>query len=333
MSKSVQIVIVNYKTPQLVAACLVSLEKQVPELNFDQVFIVDNNSNDNSVEIISKSIESNNWSDWCQVISAECNGGFSFGNNTGIRLAMSGDNNPDYIMLLNPDTLVKPDSVQSLIDFMDNHPKVGIAGSRLENEKGGLECSAHTFPSPLGELEGGARLGVISKLLSRYVVTPPLRDEAHRCDWVSGASMIIRREVIEDIGLLDEGYFLYFEEVDFCNRAKKAGWECWYVPNSVVMHIEGASTEIHSNSVRRPAYWYNSRRRYFVKHYGVMGLIFTDLLWSVGRTSYLLRRILRLGAQSPNNDPKWFMFDVLWGDFLSLVSGRIFKINREGNKT
>ena len=203
----------------------------------------------------------------------------------------------------------------------------------MENEKGGLECSAHTFPSPLGEFEGGARLGIISKLLSNYVVTPPLQDEAQRCDWVSGASIIIRREVIEDIGLLDEGYFLYFEEVDFCNRAKNAGWECWYVPGSVVMHIEGASTVIQSKSLRRPAYWYNSRRRYFVKHYGVTGLILTDLLWAVGRTSYLLRRLLRLGAQSPNNDPKWFMFDILWGDFLALVSGRIFKINREGSET
>lgn len=332
MPGSDRIIIVNYKTPQLVIGCLNSLEQQALKKKHTNVIVVDNNSNDNSVEIISKSIKDNSLSDWCQVVSTGYNGGFSHGNNTGIRMAMAVENMPNYIMLLNPDTLAQPDAIQSIIDFMDNHPKVGIAGSRLENEKGGLECSAHTFPSPLGELESGARLGVISKLLNGYVVTPALQDEAHRCDWVSGASMIIRREVIEDIGLLDDGYFLYFEEVDFCKRAKKAGWECWYVPDSVVMHIEGASTDIHIKSVRRPAYWYNSRRRYFVKHYGVMGLILTDLLWSVGRTSYLLRRILRLGAQSPNNDPKWFMLDVLLGDFLSLVSGRIFKINREGNK-
>ena len=328
-----KVCIVNYRTPQLATSCLKSIEKHMLEFTADQVLVIDNNSNDNSIEIISKSIKDNNWSNWCQVISSEYNGGFSFGNNIGIREAMTTDNKLDYIMLLNPDTIPKSDAIKSLVNFMDNHPEVGIAGSRLENENGGVECSAHTFPSPLGELEGGARLGVISKWLSDYVVTPLLRDDAHRCDWVSGASMIIRREVIEDIGLLDEGYFLYFEEVDFCNRAKKAGWECWYVPNSCVMHIEGASTDIQSKSARRPTYWYNSRRRYFVKHYGVMGLILTDLLWSLGRASYLLRRFFRLGAQASNTDPKWFMFDVLWGDLLALISGRIFKIDREGSKT
>ena len=215
---------------------------------------------------------------------------------------------------------------------MDVHPRVGIAGSQLENANGGAECSAHTFPSPLSELDKGARLGVLSRMLHCYVVTSPLRAAAHPCDWVSGASMIIRRQVIEDIGLMDENYFLYFEEVDFCRRAQLAGWECWYVPDSRVMHLEGASTGIRAAAKRRAWYWYDSRRRFFVKHYGIAGLVAADALWAIGRLSFLLRRGLRIGARGrENNDPKWFMFDLLWGDMRAILTGRAY-IPREGKQ-
>jgi len=211
---------------------------------------------------------------------------------------------------------------------MDEHPAVGIAGSRLENVNGVIECSAHQFHSPRSELLEGAGLGLLTKLLPGYEVTPPLLDRAHPCDWVSGSSMIIRRKVIEDIGTMDEGFFLYFEEVDFFQRAARAGWQTWYVPESVVMHIEGASTGIKSTK-RRPAYWYNSRRRYFVKHYGVSGLILADLLWSLGRLTFLIRRFLRLGAQGELRDPKWLMFDLLWGDLRATLTGQVWRLEKE----
>jgi GT2 family glycosyltransferase len=137
--------------------------------------------------------------------------------------------------------------------------------------------------------------------------------------------MIIRRKVIEDIGMMDEGFFLYFEEVDFFQRAARAGWQTWYVPESIVMHIEGASTGIKSIK-RRPAYWYNSRRRYFVKHYGVSGLLLADLLLSLGRLTFSIRRFLRLGAQGELQDPKWFMFDLLLSDFRALITGKIWHL-------
>jgi len=320
---NVWIVIVNYHTAELTIDCLRALSTQEADLAGNRLVVVDNASADGSVEKLTAAIEREGWSSWADVMPLDRNGGFAFGNNASIRMALASTELVDYVMLLNPDTVTRPGAVKALVDFMDTHPRVGIAGSRLENVNGGLECSAHTLPSPLSELNVGARLGVLSRLLHRHVVTSPPQAVPHPCDWVSGASMIIRRQLIEDIGLLDENYFLYFEEVDFCRRAQQAGWECWYVPDSRVMHLEGASTGIRAIAKRRAKYWYDSRRRFFAKHYGITGLVAADVLWAIGRLSFLLRRGLRVGAPiHENNDPKWFMFDLLWGDLWALLRGR-----------
>ena len=134
--------------------------------------------------------------------------------------------------------------------------------------------------------------------------------------------MMLRREVIEQIGLMDENFFLYFEEVDYCRRARTAGWSVWYLPESRVVHLEGASTGIQVGAKRRAGYWYASRRRFFIKHQGIAGLLAADALWALGRLSYLLRRLFRLGRFGVDNDPKWFMFDLLAGDLRALLTGQ-----------
>lgn len=318
------IITVNYRTANLVIESLRAIAVQKEALGGGRVVIVDNASGDGSEEAILSAIQSEGWSHWVSITPMSRNGGFAFGNNVGFSQALL-SNDVDYLLLLNPDSLVRQNAIEKLVTFMESHPHVGIAGSRLENINGGIECSAHKFHSPLGELLDGARLGVLTRMLSSYEVTPPLRDDAHACDWVSGSSMMIRRKVIEDIGLMDEGYFLYFEEVDFFFRAAQAGWQTWYVPESIVMHIEGASTGIKSTK-RRPAYWYNSRRRYLVKYYGVSGLVLADLLLSIGRLTFIVRRFMRMGAQSEQVDPKWFMFDLLWGDLRAILTGKILRL-------
>lgn len=322
------IITINYRTADLAIESLRALAPQKDALEGGQVVIVDNASGDESVEKISSAIQTNGWSSWVSVVPMSRNGGFAFGNNVGFSQALSSQNHVDYLLLLNPDSAARSGAIEKLVAFMNEHPHVGIAGSRLENAHGGIECSAHAFHSPVSELVEGARLNLLTRYLSAYEVTPPLRNEAHRCDWVSGSSMIIRRKVLEDIGMMDEGFFLYFEEVDFFQRAAKAGWQTWYVPASIVMHIEGASTGIKSTK-RRPAYWYNSRRRYFVKHYGIVGLITADLLLAVGRLTFSLRRLLRLGAQGKQVDPKYFMFDLLTSDLHAILTGKIWHIQRE----
>lgn len=236
-------------------------------------------------------------------------------------------------MFLNPDTVAREGAVKALATFLDHHPRVGLASSLLEYKDGGVRCSAFRIHSPLTELDVGARLGLLSCLLHRYVVSEGPSAEAHRYDWASGASLIVRRGVLEQVGLMDNGYFLYFDEIDFCHRAQRAGWECWYVPASRVMHLEGASTGIRAAAKRRAKYWYDSRRRFFVKHYGITSLVLAVVLWAIGRLSYLLHRGLRLGIRSHVNcDPKWFMFDLLWGDLRAILKGRVWSIPRAGQQ-
>jgi len=207
---SIWIIIVNYRTADLVVDCLRSLFLQISDFKNIRVAIVDNNSGDDSVVKLTTAIEHEGWSSWADVVPLDSNGGFAFGNNAGIRIALASTDPVDYIMLLNPDTVALPGAIKALVSFMDAHPYAGIAGSQLKNANGGIECSSHKFPSPLGELNGAARLGLLSRLLRRYVAAAPSQTLVNQCDWVSGASMIIRRKVLEDIGLLDEGYFLYY---------------------------------------------------------------------------------------------------------------------------
>ena len=316
------IVIVNYRTAELAVDCLRSLSPQTGDRR-TRVIVADNASGDGSLERLATAIAGNGWSGWVELLALPRNGGFAYGNNAGIAAALGPACPPDYVLLLNPDTLVRPGALSALVDFMDAHPRAGIGGSLLENAAGGVDCSAHRTPSPLGELDGAARLGPLSRLLRRHAVSPPARSEAHECDWVSGASMIIRREVIAAIGPMDEGYFLYFEEVDFCCRARASGWSVCYVPQSRVLHLEGASTGIRAAAQRRGAYWYDSRRRFFVKHHGVGGLLLADLLWAAGRLSFLLRCALGMTRQGRHADPQRFMVDLLWGDLRAILDGRI----------
>jgi N-acetylglucosaminyl-diphospho-decaprenol L-rhamnosyltransferase len=329
INPSVWIIIVNYRTADLVVNCLRSLVEEFDSLSGARVLVMDNASGDDSVITLKAAIVREGWQKWVSVVALERNGGFAFGNNAGIRMALASPLGCDYLFLLNPDTLVYPGAMQALINFMDIHLEVGITGSHLENVNGGEESSAHRFHSPLSELTDGARLGALDRLLKNHLVTPSIRKNAHLCDWVSGASMMIRREVFEDVGLLDEDYFLYFEEQDFCRRAILADWQIWYVPDSKIMHIEGAATGIQQVVKRRPAYWYNSRRRYFTKYYGISGLFLADLLWAIGRLTYLIRRALRLGAQGRGTDPKWFMLDIVWGDLRAVLNGQAWRIARK----
>jgi GT2 family glycosyltransferase len=321
---SLRIVVVNYRSAGLALECLRSLAAELAPLARADVVVVDNASGDGSVERLAAAIRRERWQGWVALRPLARNGGFAFGNNAAIRDALGSERPVDYLMLLNPDTVVRPGAIRALLDFMDSHPRAGIAGSRLENAAGEVQASAHRALSPLAELEQGASLDLLSRALGRRSLSAPL----HECAWVAGASLIVRRQVFEQIGLLDEGYFLYFEEVDFCVRARKAGWKICFVPGSRVVHLEGAATGIGELARRRPAYWYDSRRRYFVKHFGVPGLLLADALWAAGRASLALRRLLRLGRGGRDRDPKRFAFDLLWGDVRSCLTGKIWQIRR-----
>jgi hypothetical protein len=304
------VVIVNYRSASLTISCLRSLQSELPLLPGLQVIVVENDSGDDSLEKIKIAIATENWFSWATVVPAAYNGGYAYGNNFAIRPALESPNCPPYFLLLNPDTTIYPNALKALVDFMEQHPDVGIAGSSFENNEGPWSI-AFRFPSILSEINDGLRLGVVTKLLSHWKVAQEMTGEQRQIDWVPGASMIIRRKVFDDIGLMDEGYFLYYEETDFCLQAKRAGWSCWYVPESRVIHIAGQTTGVTSHTSqpkRRPQYWFNSRRRYFIKNHGIVYAAIVDAVWIAGFASWRLRRILQ---RKPDSDPPNFLIDSI----------------------
>jgi N-acetylglucosaminyl-diphospho-decaprenol L-rhamnosyltransferase len=318
-----RVIILNYRTPELTIACLHSLVEEIKELPGTQVTVVDNASGDGSVEQISAAIATESW-DWVAFLPQERNGGYAFGNNVGIRPALAADAPPDYLLLLNPDTIVRPGALRALVDFMDQNPEAGIAGSRLEEPDGTPQCSAFRFPNVWSELDSGLRLGLVTQLLSEQIVPIlPVTEEIRQVDWVAGASMIVRRQVFETAGLMDEKYFLYFEEVDFCIAAKNAGWTCWYVPESRVVHYVGQSsgvTDTKRKAKRRPAYWFDSRRRFFVKNYGWSYAILTEVAWASGFALWRMRQVIQ---QKPDDDPPNMLGDFILNSVLLKGGGEI----------
>jgi GT2 family glycosyltransferase len=305
------VVILNYRTPSLTIDCLRSLVGEVRSLPGTRVVVSDNASGDRSVEQIAAAIEAEGWGEWASLMPLERNGGYAFGNNAVIRVALQSTNPPPYFLLLNPDTIVRPGALQVLVDFMDEHPDVGIAGSRLEDPDGTPQHSAFRFHSVLSELDYSLRVGVVSKLLSKWLVAPPVSEQTCQTDWVAGASMIVRREVFESVGLLDERYFMYFEEVDFCLMANKSGWLCWYVPQSRVVHLVGQSsgvTDTKRPPKRLPAYWFNSRRRYFLKNHGWLYAAMVDAARVFGLVLWRWRQVIQ---RKPDLDPPKLLSDFL----------------------
>lgn len=314
------VVIVNYRTPDLTIACLNSLVAERQALKDRQlaasgtgmqVVVTDNASGDDSVARISSAIATAGWSEWVSLMPLAQNGGYACGNNAALQLALRSPAPPSYFLLLNPDTIVRPGAIQALVDFMETHPAVGIAGSRLEDPDGTPQCSAFRFHTVLSELDSSLRLGLVSKLLARWVVWPPIADQPHPTDWVAGASLMVRRPVLEQVGLLDEAYFMYYEEMDFCLQARKAGWSCWYVPHSHVVHLVGQSsgvTDTRRPPRRLPQYWFDSRRRYFTKNHGVFYAALADVIWAASFATWKLRQAIQ---GKPNHDPPQMLSDFL----------------------
>ncbi|MGE5756908.1 MAG: glycosyltransferase family 2 protein [Planctomycetaceae bacterium] len=306
------IVIVNYRTAGLTIDCLRSLQAEVGALPEARVVVVDSASGDDSVGRLATAISQHGWEGWARVQPLAHNGGFAAGNNAAIRPALRGTAPPRFVLLLNPDTIVRPGALGALVEFMESRPEVGIAGPRLEEADGTPQRSAFRFHSIWSELEGGLRLGLATRLLARWVAAPPVPEGPGPADWVSGACLLVRREVFEAIGLLDEGYFMYYEEVDFCRRARRAGWPCWYVPQARVVHLVGQSTGI-GRRTRRPAYWFRSRRRYFLVHHGPVSTLLADLAWSLGFATFRVRQVVQ---RKPDHDPPRLLRDFLRHNFL-----------------
>lgn len=305
------VIIVNYKTSRHVLRCLESLEAEMASLPNATVVVVDNASGDDSVEFLRAQIAERNWGEWARVLASEVNGGFAAGNNLAVRENLASADPAEFFFLLNPDTWILPGAVRTLTEFMLEHPQAGVAGSRLQDPDGSSQASCFRFYNIFSEFNAGCRLGLVSKLLARHVTALPEQERTCEVAWVSGASMMVRREVFDSVGLMDETFFLYYEETDFQLRAHRAGWETWHVQEASVVHIMGQATGVTGAAVRekrRPRYWYESRRHFFQSNYGWLYAFTLDLGWFFGFSLWRLRRRLQ---RKPDTDPPG-----LWVDFL-----------------
>jgi N-acetylglucosaminyl-diphospho-decaprenol L-rhamnosyltransferase len=305
------IVVVSYRVTGLTIDCLRALSGQIGRIPGTRVALCENGTGQDAVDRLRQAIRENDWGSWVDLTAIYPNRGFTGGNNAVIRPALQSHDPPEYVLLLNADTVVKEHALETLIAFMDRQPKAGIAGSMLLWPNGTIQASPFRFQGIATELDRGLRLGIVSKLLSPWGALLPPPKEASRVGWVSGASLILRRTMLEKIGLLDEGLYTYFDDLDICLRALRAGWETWYVPESQVIHLEGASTGIASHTTtpgRRAPYWFQARRRYFLKNYGAFYTALVDAAFISGYAIWRLRRRIQ---RKPDTDPPYMLIDSI----------------------
>lgn len=262
---SVLTVILNWRTPDMTLDAAAAAVRAMDGID-GAITIVDNDSGDGSEDRLRSAVASRGW-DRVRVMQAGRNGGFGAGNNVGIRAGLPDGARPDFVYILNSDAFPAHDAIARLLAHMQAHPEAGFAGSYIHGPEGDAHITLFRFPTIGSEFEGAVRFGPVSRLLAHRIVPLPVPPETTRVDWVAGASVLIRQDVLDRIGLFDEGYFLYYEETDLCLRAARAGYATDYVRDSHVAHIGSVSTGMKTWR-RVPGYWFDSRWRYFAKNHG-----------------------------------------------------------------
>lgn len=280
--------------------------------------IVDNDSQDGSFEALSDSVRDRGWDKGPQqvrVLQSGRNGGFGAGNNHGIRAGLPDGSRPDYVYILNSDAFPAQGAIRALLDHLVTHPATGFAGSFIHGTDGTPHRTAFRFPSIASEFEGQVRFGPVSRLLRRFVVAQVIPKATTRVDWLAGASMMMRWRVLEEVGLFDETFFLYFEETDLCRRAARAGWPTDYVVESRVAHIGSASTGMKSWD-RIPGFWLDSRLHYFVKTHGAAYATAATLSLLAGGMMWRARLMIQ---RKDRGDPPHYLRDLAAHDVRALA--------------
>lgn len=267
----VSVIIVSYNTLDFLRDCLASLASESKHLSIE-TFVVDNASSDESVAMVRRDFPG------VRLIANERNVGFARANNAAMRRASG-----RFILLLNPDTKPLPGSVREMTRFLDANPQAGYCGPTLLNGDGTHQPSARRFPTILSSafsLSGLAERRSESRHCTNAHSGRP-SNRPHRADWLSGACLMVRREAVTDVGMLDEGFFMYFEETDWCRRMTAAGWQGWFVPVAHVVHWGGQSVVRTDNkdlfSGDHPVHWVTSSRRYMRRYHGALGTALSEL--------------------------------------------------------
>ncbi len=295
----VLVVTVNYRTAALAMACARTVAAQREGGIELRMALVDNASPDDSLDQLRKGLGDLVAEGWLTITALDRNGGFGWANNQAILMAQAQGWQPDYIWLLNPDCTPRPGALRALLAAMDEHPDAGAVGSQLLDEAGEPCASVFRFPGLRNEFFPQIHLARIGALLGTPMIyIAPGSDEP--VDWVTGASVMLRRAALAQAGLFDDGFFLYFEEVELMHRLRRAGWRCRQTAASQVVHIGGAATGVNdaarAAAKPRPAYWFASRRRYFARTRGPFIAWLSGLGWQLASLAGPL--VLRLRGRT-----------------------------------
>ena len=288
-------IIVNYRAADLIIAHLDAMLTEQAAFPGSKIYIVDNASPEGDAEKLAAFVRDKHLDGQVCFMPERENGGFAKGNNAALREILTEETPADFVFLLNPDAYPRPGMLKTLFDFMSAHSQAGIAGAKLEGENGEPQISAFRYFTALGEFANSSQTGLFYKLFSKQIIAPPQRDETYEEDWICGAAALIRREVFDEIGLFDEAYFLYYEETDFMLRARRAGWQTWYVHDARAVHLVGQSSGVTDGKTKdqvSPAYWFHSRSHYFRTNHGRVYGFLADIGWLAGSLLHAGKRVV-----------------------------------------
>jgi GT2 family glycosyltransferase len=296
------VVVVNYRTPDMTLECLGSLATEIRAIPGARVTVVDNGSGDGSAERIADGIARAGWRAWACVVAEKANRGFSAGNNVGLRSAPGAR----YFLLLNSDTLVEPGVLRYCQSLMDADPGVGAMSCLVLNDDRSIQNVARRFPTPLRR--AASVLGLpwkLPRLFGWANVDDPgwdRRTTARDVDWLGGAFLFVRGDVMRTIGGLDEDFFFYGEDIEFCHRVRRAGGRCHYAPGAAIVHHGGSSSDpSRLASAERAAHAWRARHLVHEKLYGRVSAVAS---LAFDRLVYRLKRAY-LGAARRADDPEY----------------------------
>ena len=277
----ISVVIVNYNVKYYVGQCIDSVRRALQGID-SEIIVVDNHSRDGSVDYLSK-IEG------VRIIESGHNLGFSKANNIAIRQSTA-----EYVLMLNPDTIVAEDAIRMIIDFADSHPQAGGIGVRMHNDWGTTAReSRRGLPSPMTSFY--KMIGLSKRLpqhrkFGRYYMGWLPWDSPSRIEVVSGACFLVRRKALDEVGLMDEDYFMYGEDIDLSYRLLKGGWENWFVPADII-HYKGESTQ--KTSFNYVHVFYNAMLIFMRKHYSHLSWL---IIWPLQIAVYFIALLALMGT-------------------------------------
>lgn len=284
------IIIVTWNVADYIVACLASIYRNINSRYEYEIIIVDSASQDNSVELIQSQYPD------VKLMEKSENIGYTQGNNIGLEQAKG-----KYLILLNPDTEILDNALNKMIDYLETHPDVGMIGPHTYNTDGTTQSTRRKFPTKaLAFFESTWLQQFAPKtMLDNFYLNDQPNDGIFPVDWVQGSALMLRREVFEQIGGLDTGYVMYFEELDWCKRASAENWKCIYLGSAEIIHHGGKSSE--QVNIQKHIYFQESKLRYYRKFHGSF---FATILRIFLLVNYLWQLILESIKRILGNQPQ-----------------------------